>query len=400
MMMNTNMNSVPMAANNPSSSLMFTNPMQAKPQQPPQLQQQHSPVHAQQQDPTNALSAQRLQQQMNTFKFGTTDNSSSIPLSDPNYWQMRDFEMLETLGTGTFGRVRLVRHKQTQQYFAIKIMKKTDIIRLKQVEHIISEKGVLSVINHPFVVNLYKTFQDEHYLYMVMEYVCGGELFSHLRKVGKFPNDVAKFYAAEIILVIEYLHSKHIVYRDLKPENILLDTKGHVKITDFGFAKRVMDRTWTLCGTPEYLAPEIIHSKGHGKAVDWWALGILIYEMLVGYPPFFDESPFKIYEKILAGRIEFPRFMDPAAKDLIKKLLTQDKMKRIGNLKNGAADVKQHKWFRGVDWNDLYNKLIPSPIPVKVSSAGDSRYYEKYPETAETQSGTLPADVQALFESW
>lgn len=200
MMMNTNMNSVPMAANNPSSSLMFTNPMQAKPQQqqqqPPQLQQplqQHSPVHAQQQqqDPTNALSAQRLQQQMNTFKFGTTDNSSSIPLSDPNYWQMRDFEMLETLGTGTFGRVRLVRHKQTQQYFAIKIMKKTDIIRLKQVEHIISEKGVLSVINHPFVVNLYKTFQDEHYLYMVMEYVCGGELFSHLRKVGKFPNDVS-----------------------------------------------------------------------------------------------------------------------------------------------------------------------------------------------------------------
>ena len=134
--------------------------------------------------------------------------------------------------------------------------------------------------------------------------------------------------------------------------------------------------------------------------MDWWALGILIYEMLVGYPPFFDESPFKIYEKILAGRIEFPRFMDPAAKDLIKKLLTQDKMKRIGNLKNGAADVKQHKWFRGVDWNDLYNKLIPSPIPVKISSPGDSRYYEKYPEPVETQMGSLPSDVQALFESW
>lgn len=350
------------------------------------------------QDP-NSQSTQRLQQQMNSFKFGTTDNSS-MPLSDPSGWKLTDFDTLETLGTGTFGRVKLCRHKATGQFFAIKIMKKTDIIRLKQVEHILSEKGVLSVVNHPFVVNLYKTFQDEHYLYMVLEYVCGGELFSHLRKVGKFPNDVAKFYAAEIILVIEYLHSKHIVYRDLKPENILLDTKGHVKITDFGFAKRVMDRTWTLCGTPEYLAPEIIHSKGHGKAVDWWALGILIYEMLVGYPPFFDESPFKIYEKILAGRIEFPRFMDPAAKDLIKKLLTPDKMKRIGNLKNGAADVKNHKWFRGVDWNDLYNKLIPSPIPVKVTSPGDSRYYEKYSETVDTPSTILPPDLQALFQDF
>jgi len=193
------------------------------------------------------------------------------------------------------------------------------------------------------------------------------------------------------------LHSKNIVYRDLKPENILLDSKGHVKLTDFGFAKVVPDRTWTLCGTPEYLAPEIIQSKGHGKAVDWWALGILIYEMLVGYPPFFDDSPFKIYEKILQGKVEFPRFMDSAAKDLIRRLLTTDKMKRIGNLKSGAEDVKRMKWFKGVDWNELQQKMIPSPIVLKVAYDGDTRYFEKYPDQQLPVANALSDEQQKLF---
>lgn len=340
---------------------------------------------------TNSISG--LQSSMMNFRFGHSDPY------DPVAWQMLDFELLETLGTGTFGRVKLCRHKSTGQYFAIKILHKSDIIRLKQVEHITSEKNVLAMIDCPFIVRLYKTFQDEYDLYMIQEYVVGGELFSHLRKVGKFPNDVAKFYAAEIILAIEYLHSKNIAYRDLKPENILLDSEGHVKLTDFGFAKVVMDRTWTLCGTPEYLAPEIIQSKGHGKAVDWWALGILIYEMLVGYPPFFDDVPYKIYEKILAGRIEFPRFIDASAKDLIRKLLTTE-MKRLGNLKNAAMDVKRHKWFRGVDWDELYNRMIPSPIPVKISFEGDSRYYETYPEQQSQPGMSLSSEEQRLFEGF
>lgn len=154
-------------------------------------------------------------------------------------------------------------------------------------------------------------------------------------------------------------------------------------------------------------SPEIIQSKGHGKAVDWWALGILIYEMLVGYPPFFDDSPFKIYEKILQGKVEFPRFMDPMARDLIKRLLTTDKMKRLGNLKGGAADIKEHKWFKGVDWDELYNRQIASPIPVKISFAGDSRYFETYPESQDhcihhtgTPHQQLSADVQALFDGF
>lgn len=231
--------------------------------------------------------------------------------------------------------------------------------------------------------NRYTTFHDEANLYMVMEYIIGGEIFTHLRREGRFSNDVTRFYSAEIVLALEHLHSKNIVYRDLKPENILLDSQGHVKITDFGFAKRVEDRTWTLCGTPEYLAPEIIQSKGHGKAVDWWALGILIFEMLAGYPPFFDDHPFHIYEKILEGRIVFPTHFTPAARDLVRKLLTADRTRRLGNLRGGAEDVKNHPWFAGVDWGKVYRREIVAPIVPEVAGPGDSSNFEKYPDDME-----------------
>ena len=229
-------------------------------------------------------------------------------------------------------------------FFALKIMKKSEVVRLKQVEHIKNEKEILSEGNHPFIVTLYCAFQDERNLYMLLEFIIGGELFTHLRKAGKFANDHTRFYAAQIVMALQYLHNDSVVYRDLKPENLLLDMIGYLKITDFGFAKKVEDRTWTLCGTPEYLAPEIIQSKGHGKAVDWWALGILMYEMLAGYPPFYDEDPLGIYQKILEGKIKFPWHFDRHSKDLIKKLLTADLTKRLGNLKGGADDIKRHKW--------------------------------------------------------
>jgi serine/threonine protein kinase len=315
--------------------------------------------------------------------------------------RLEDLEVMETLGTGTFGRVRLIRHKANSKYYALKILKKHEVIRLKQVEHIMSEKAILAQVNHPFIVRLGGTMQDPKNLYMLLEYVIGGELFSHLRKAGRFANETTRFYAGAIVLALQHLHSMDIVYRDLKPENLLLDDHGYLKITDFGFAKKVEDRTWTLCGTPEYLAPEIIQSKGHGKAVDWWALGILIYEMLAGYPPFYDENPFGIYQKILAGKIEYPRHFDVHAKDLVRKLLSPDRSKRIGNLKNGAEDIKKHKWFRGFDFATLIQRTMPSPIVPEVRSAGDTRNFDKYPDSIEDPMGpVLDARSKELFNDF
>lgn len=314
-----------------------------------------------------------------------------------------DFEISTTLGTGTFGRVRQVKLKgdPTHTVYALKMLKKTEILRLNQVDHIKSEKAILEEISHPFLVNLKSSFQDPKYIYMLFEYISGGELFSRLRKDGRFSNDVALFYGCEILLAIQYLHKKEIVYRDLKPENLLIDKFGHIKITDFGFAKRIEnDRTYTLCGTPEYLAPEIIKGSkvGYGKSVDWWALGILIFEMLSGYPPFYDNEPVGIYKKIIAGIIEFPRFFDVKAKDVIRKLLNPEYTFRLGVNDDGES-VKKHKWFRGVDWDMVFGREIPSPwIPV-LKNEEDCSWFEKYPDSKEPAK-ELPRELHYLFDDF
>jgi len=261
-----------------------------------------------------------------------------------------------------------------------------------------AEKQILQTLEHPFIVNLLAVFQDEKRIFMLMEYVNGGELFSHLRKEGRLPNDNARFYAGIIVLAFAYLHSLLVVYRDLKPENLLICCQGYMKITDFGFAKVVEDRTWTLCGTPEYLAPEIIQSKGHSKGVDWWALGILMFEMLAGYPPFYDENPFGIYQKVLAGRIDFPRHFDVKVKDLIKRLLTQDRAKRFGCLKGGADDLKKHKWFKGIDWDVMLTRGVSPPFLPSVRTMDDTSMFDKYPESTEGSAPSVAAKDQPLFE--
>ncbi|XP_023248587.1 cAMP-dependent protein kinase catalytic subunit PRKX isoform X2 [Copidosoma floridanum] len=308
------------------------------------------------------------------------------------------YVLLCTDGTGTFGRVVLCRHEGKP--LALKILSMADVIRLKQVDHVRNEITVLKEVNHPFIVNMLWSGCDKARIYMLLEFVAGGELFSYLRAAGRFSSRTSCFYTAEIVCALEYLHSKHIVYRDLKPENLLLDEQGHLKITDFGFSKKLIDRTWTLCGTPEYLAPEIIQSKGHNKAVDWWALGILIYEMLSGFPPFFDDNPFGIYEKIISGRIEWPKHMDPIAKDLVKKLLITDRTKRLGNMRQGAEDVKRHRWFKLVDWIQVPHRALVPPICPKLKTSDDASCFDDYPEIDWRSQPPLSSDQLELFQEF
>ncbi|KAI8055798.1 kinase-like domain-containing protein [Syncephalis plumigaleata] len=360
----------------------------ASPPSPQQQQRQHDSSGVDVVSPAHSL---------NTLGSSTTGTPRVDTLQGVH---LKDFHLSRTLGTGSFGRVHLVQLKSTGAYYAMKVLKKSEVVRLKQVEHIVNEKSILERTRHPFLVNLLATFQDSVNLYMIMEYVVGGEMFTYLRKFQRFPNHVAKFYAAQVVLAFEYLHSLDVIYRDLKPENLLLSASGNVKITDFGFAKHVPDVTWTLCGTPDYLAPEIIQSKGYGKAVDWYSLGILIFEMLAGYPPFYDEDHFKLYEKILIGRIKWPPHIDPLAKDLIKRLLAADLSKRYGNLRGGVEDIKRHRWFADIDWEQMKRLDIKAPVIPVVKGAGDTSNFDQYPESNEEYGRVCEDPYKQLFEGF
>ncbi|GAD94554.1 cAMP-dependent protein kinase type 2 [Paecilomyces variotii No. 5] len=317
-------------------------------------------------------------------------------------YSLEDFAIQRTLGTGSFGRVHLVQSKHNHRFYAIKVLKKAQVVKMKQVEHTNDERKMLQRVRHPFLITLWGTFQDSNNLYMVMDFVEGGELFSLLRKSQRFPNPVAKFYAAEVTLALEYLHAQHIIYRDLKPENLLLDRHGHLKITDFGFAKEVPDITWTLCGTPDYLAPEVVSSKGYNKSVDWWSLGILIFEMLCGFTPFWDSgSPVKIYENILRGKVKYPPYMHPDAVDLLSQLITPDLTKRLGNLHGGSEDVKNHPWFAEVTWDRLARKDIDAPyVPPVRGGQGDASQFDKYPEEREAYGANGDDPYGHLFSEF
>ncbi|CAF1004865.1 unnamed protein product [Adineta steineri] len=296
--------------------------------------------------------------------------------------KLEDFHLQRTVGTGSFGRVMIAQHGN--QTLALKIMEKTTIVKLKQVEHTLSEKKILQAIKFPFLVNLVYSFKDNSHLYIALEFASGGEMFTHLRSVGKYSEDQTRFYAAQVTLAFEYLHFLNIIYRDLKPENILFSADGYLKITDFGFAKLVRDRTYTLCGTPEYIAPEIILSRGYNKSVDYWALGILIYEMAAGFPPFYADQPIQIYEKIVQGKFKFPSHFSNDLKDLIRSLLQIDLTKRFGNLKNGSKDIKYHKWFSTTNWIAIFEKRVkPTHVPKP-----DKDHYEKYDEKPMQNSST------------
>ncbi|CAH3844545.1 cAMP-dependent protein kinase catalytic subunit 1-like [Pieris brassicae] len=289
-----------------------------------------------------------------------------------------NLEHIRTLGTGAFGRVILVRHSNSSKYYAMKVLEKERIIKMKQVDHTLYEKRILEAIRFPFTVSMETSFKDNSYIYFVMPFVPGGEMFTHLRKMSKFEEPLAKFYACQVVLALEYLHFCKLVYRDLKPENIMIDRNGYLKITDFGFCKVLQGRTWTLCGTPEYLAPELILSKGYGFSVDWWSFGVLLFEMNAGYPPFYANEPMKTYEKIVAGKYRCPSSFNTDLRDLIRNTLQVDISKRFGVMKNGVMDFKNHRWFRGIEWEAILNCRWPAPYVPKCKHPGDSTNFDNY----------------------
>mmetsp|Transcript_26841 Transcript_26841/g.31658 ORF Transcript_26841/g.31658 Transcript_26841/m.31658 type:complete len:392 (+) Transcript_26841:19-1194(+) len=275
-----------------------------------------------------------------------------------------EFNLIKVLGRGSFGKVMLCRKKDEGPegpLYAMKTLRKQALVKRNQLLHTQTERNILQNIQHPFLVNLRFAFQTGDKLYMVLEYMGGGELFHWLKQHRKFSEARGKLYAAEICLALEALHTRDIIYRDLKPENILLDLEGHLRITDFGLSKdNIMGAgaaggTKTFCGTPEYLAPEILENKGHGKAVDWWSFGTLVYEMICGLPPFYDTNVQRMYQKILSAPLKFPSFLSKEAKDCLNGLLQRPVESRLCSAR-GIAELKEQAWFSKIDWEKVMRK--------------------------------------------
>ncbi|KAF1326024.1 Agc protein kinase, partial [Globisporangium splendens] len=295
--------------------------------------------------------------------------------------QLEDFTMIKVIGKGSFGKVLLVRKNDNDAIFAMKVLRKENIIKRNQVEHTRTERHVLGYVRHPFIVGLNYAFQTSDKLYFVLDYCAGGELFFHLGKVQRFPEPRARFYAAEITLAIEYVHNLDVIYRDLKPENVLLDENGHIRLTDFGLSKEGIQDDFSgansFCGTPEYLAPEILNRSGHGRAVDWWSLGALLYEMLTGLPPFYCRDRDRLFEKIRKGDLTFPKYLSVQAKDLLSKLLERDPTKRLGTGPDDAGEIKNHPFFAEIQWDALALGQVPVPWRPTFSGAEDTSQFDR-----------------------
>lgn len=295
--------------------------------------------------------------------------------------------MGKILGRGAFGAVRIIYNIKgpdgKQWNFALKKLCKRSIKDNNLQEHVFQERDVMLALDHPFILKLYNTYQDTKHLYFLVELCIGGEMFTYLRKAGRFVEKCSKFYAGSVLLAFEQMHKDHIVYRDLKPENLILDQSGYLKVVDFGLAKVVTDRTWTLCGTPDYLAPEIILSKGHNKAVDYWALGVLIYEMSAGFVPFYSDDAMEVYQLILSHDLKFPSHFSRSCVDLCQKLMHSNPTKRIGTTKGGVQSIIKHKWFSGFDWEGLLKRDIDAPIKPRLSGAGDTSNFDEYEDEEE-----------------
>ena len=320
------------------------------------------------------------------------DNSIEIKIT------IKDFQKIKLLGKGSFGEVFLVKYIKTNKIYAMKILDKNKVIEGGQVEHTKIERDLLVNINCPFIVEIKFAFQDKENLYIITEFLQGGELFFHLHKEKRFTNDKAKFYVAEIVVAIEYLHKKKIVYRDLKPENVLISDTGHVKLTDFGLSKifkKSKEKAYTICGTPQYLAPEVILSEnGYDSTIDWWSLGCVLYELLIGRAPYRICLGDSLNEDLYKKKILIPDYVCEDAKDLITKLLVIEPKKRLGYGENGAKKIKHHPFFKGINWDDVWNQKLNPPFIPDLKDETDLSYFDTV-FTNEQVSGSN-SDISGL----
>ncbi|TMS14635.1 RAC-beta serine/threonine-protein kinase [Larimichthys crocea] len=345
----------------------------------------------------NSLKMREHEEEEPMDLFGSPSESSleemEVAMSKSgNKVTMSDFEYLKLLGKGTFGKVILVKEKSHGVHYAMKILRKEVIIAKDEVAHTVTESRVLQNTRHPFLTTLKYAFQTHDRLCFVMEYANGGELFFHLSRERVFTEDRARFYGAEIVSALEYLHSRDVVYRDLKLENLMLDKDGHIKITDFGLCKEGItpDATMrTFCGTPEYLAPEVLEDNDYGRAVDWWGLGVVMYEMMCGRLPFYNQDHERLFELILMEEIRFPRNLSPEAKSLLAGLLKKDPKQRLGGGPDDAKEVMSHKFFITINWQDVVQKKLTPLFRPQVTSETDTRYFDEE-FTAQTITLTPP----------
>ncbi|XP_077432336.1 serine/threonine-protein kinase Sgk2b isoform X2 [Vanacampus margaritifer] len=299
--------------------------------------------------------------------------------SQPSVMKPTDFDYLKVIGKGSFGKVLLARHRKHGSYFAVKVLHKQTVVMRKEQQHVMVERSVLlKGLQHPFLVGLHYSFQTPNMLYFVVDYVNGGELFYHLQREGSFPESRAAFYAAEMAMALGYLHSLDVVYRDLKPENILLDSEGHVKLTDFGLCKEgvaVGGLMHTFCGTPEYLAPEVLQGHMYSPAVDWWGLGSVLFEMLYGLPPFYSPSKTEMFEKILHAPLCLHSGTSEAACSLLQGLLERKVSRRLGESRD-ILELQEHPFFASVNWDDLLARKVTPPFIPNVRSPCDISYID------------------------
>eukprot|EP01089_Gocevia_fonbrunei_P020478 TRINITY_DN7650_c0_g1_i1.p1 TRINITY_DN7650_c0_g1~~TRINITY_DN7650_c0_g1_i1.p1 ORF type:complete len:727 (-),score=135.20 TRINITY_DN7650_c0_g1_i1:126-2306(-) len=309
-----------------------------------------------------------------------------------------DFILMKVVGRGSFGKVIQVRKKDTGRIYAMKIIRKSVVINNDAIQHTLSERNVLRKIQHPFIVSLKYSFQTDNKLYLVLDYLCGGELFTHLSSVDHFDENRARFYAAQIVLAIGYLHEHKVLYRDLKPENILLDIDGYIGITDFGLCKEGVgcsDRTTTVCGSPEYLAPEMLRHEAYGKEVDWWALGTFLYEMLSGWPPYYDEDTREMNRKILKEPLGFdPYLFSNDAISLLTGLLDRDPSKRLGTGVDGTEHIKAHPFFKSINWSKLYHRELAAPFRPEVGCYTSTEQFD--PQFTDEPVKDTPVDDSLL----